>query len=116
MKPSKVKERYLKAKKESGQEAVERQAVSLDEVTGDGMASVPVDFLNIESTSKYLHCSISKLYSQVERGTIPFMRNEGQILFFKPDLIDWLKTKRCGAIFNPVTGLFESHAMRRAAQ
>lgn len=101
----------MKPKKEK--DAIEHENNSLQEATA---VSIPNDFFNIKEAALYLRCSMSKLYTQVERGTIPFIRNEGQIIFYKQDLIDWLKTKRYGIPLNFVSGLYETSPLPRACQ
>jgi excisionase family DNA binding protein len=67
-----------------------------------------MDILDVKEAAQYLKCSTSKIYGQVKRGIIPFVRNEGNIIFRKLDLFRWLGTMRKGFLFGDENGLQEA--------
>ena len=71
-----------------------------------------MDILSVKEASQYIRCSVAKIYDQAKRGVIPFVRNEGRILFRKIDLFNWLGTLQAGAVYNQKVGKYESPKLK----
>lgn len=63
-------------------------------------------FLNVEETAEFIRCSKATVYNMVKGGTMPFMRLGGRVVFFKPDIIAWMKEHAEGLVRDPNTGVF----------
>ncbi|MCQ2052942.1 MAG: helix-turn-helix domain-containing protein [archaeon] len=50
--------------------------------------------MNVDETADFLRCSKAWLYAHVQKGKdIPHHKLGGKTVFFKSELVEWLKTK-----------------------
>lgn len=68
--------------------------------------------LNVDEAADFMRCSRASVYNRVRNGTIPYIRNGGRVVFWKPDIIDWMKQNSCGLVRNKETGLFEKTVLK----
>jgi excisionase family DNA binding protein len=47
--------------------------------------------LSIEQTAEFLHKKKQTIYNYVSKGLIPFHKSGAQVIFFRKELVEWLK-------------------------